>query len=405
MEGMSRLVRSVAIGSLWLLPALAGASNGTHQRTPVQWDGTGGSCELPELAPQCMTLVDRSDEAVLHVEYRIPYPDTEVTPDEVADSRRHQFFAFCRQHDQQHYLPNWISEADVDAAAAKLLVDAATVTPAEIMEDAPEWEGCWNRIIPDAERRPIVCEMAAAGVDWDTASVPAGVYSLEGFTHEPPFNIWVQRPGVVKVHDGDPDAVGPAAAISTGELTPYRDDVVTIEGCVNALPGTTFTVSWALADEDVEWIEYEADLPIDGDSFSFEFAPPAELVGESGMVKAEFTDPMDRTYTAHMIDGIIVINLDNPNGCGEDGGGFIGGPCAEDSGSGDGSGSGDEGTTGGDAETGGVDPTDDDTGNTTVPMDDGGNDPKTCACTTSDRGAAPLLVVLGGLLLRRRRRG
>lgn len=403
--GMSRLVRSVAIGSICLLvPAVAGASNGTHQRTPVQWEGTAGSCELSELAPQCMTLVDRSDEAVLHVPYRIPYPDTAVTPDEVADSRRHQFFALCRQHDQPNYLPNWISNADVAAAEAKRLIDAANVTPEEIMEDAPDWAGCWSRIIPDAERRPIVCEMAAAGVDWDTATVPAGVYALEGFTHEPPFNVWVQRPGVVKVHDGDPDAVGPAAAISTRDLTPYRDDVVTIEGCVNALPGTTFTVSWALAGDAVEWIEYEADLPIAGDSFSFEFAPPAELVGGSGVIKADFTDPMDRTYTAHMIDGIIVIDLDNPNGCGEDGGGFIGGPCAEDSGSGEGSGTGDEGTTGDVGDTGNADAGSDDTDATTVPMDDGGLDPKTCGCTTSDRGAAPLLVLFGGLLLRRRRR-
>jgi uncharacterized protein (TIGR03382 family) len=403
---MSRLRFVVAGTLLCALPALASASNGTHQRTPVQWEGTGGECMLPELAPQCMTLVDRTDDAVMHIPYRIPYPDTMVTPDEVADSRRHQFFALCRQHDQQEYLPNWISDADVTAAEAKMLVEPGTTLPSEVMETSTVWDGCWHRIVADADRRPIVCEMASAGVDWDTSDVPAGVYAIEGYTYEPAFNVWVQRPGVVKVHDGDPEAIGPAAAFSTGELTPYRDDVVTVEGCVDALPGTTFTVSWALADETIEWIEYSADLPIGEDgTFTFEFAPPEDLVGESGIIKADFVDPMDRAYTAHMNDNIIVINADNPNGC-HDGGGFIGSPCAEDSGgsSGD-SGGDDDGETTAGIDAGDDDDDDDDTDGGTVPGDGGeGPDPKGCSCTSGGSTGASLFAMVGVVLLRRRRR-
>ena len=43
-----------------------------------------------------MTIVDRTVDAKLVLNYTIPYEDTEGTSDEVADSRRHQFLAFCR---------------------------------------------------------------------------------------------------------------------------------------------------------------------------------------------------------------------------------------------------------------------------------------------------------------------
>ena len=55
-----------------LAPATAVAGNGTHPRTPVLW---------PQ-AP-CRTIVDRSIEPILGMEYTIPYEDVDATPDEV----------------------------------------------------------------------------------------------------------------------------------------------------------------------------------------------------------------------------------------------------------------------------------------------------------------------------------
>jgi MYXO-CTERM domain-containing protein len=396
----------LAIGGLAaaLTPGLARASNMTHPRTPVVWDGGGGECELPQIETPCMTLHDRSADPVLHLPYGIPYEDLDVTPDEVEQSRTHQFFAFCRPHSPQDFLPSWITAADVDSAVTKGLIDAGTVEPSDIMESSTAWEDCWFRINEDVDRRPIQCSMAEAGIDWDTSAVPAGAYTLDGYTYEPVFNIWVLRPGVVKVHDGDPDAVGPAAAVMTGELTPYRNDTVTIDGCVDAIDGTTFTVSYAVVQEEIEWVEYEAGLAVGGGTFAFEFQPPEELAGESGMIKVDFVDPMDRAYTAYMNENIIVINADNPMGCNSEGGSFIGGPCAEDSGgSEESAGSDDVGDTAGTAgETGDEDATDD--GDTLQMDDDGGDPPKGCGCTTDAARPSALLALFGLAAIRRRRR-
>src|SRR5688572_15773085 len=168
---LSRRLRWSVIGALVstpaLAPSLASASNMTHPRTPVLWEGGGGECELPMIESPCMTLHDRSDDPVLHLPYGIPYEDLEVTPDEVTDSRTHQFFAFCRPHSPQDYLPGWITDADVDAAVTKGLLEVGTVEPADIMTSNETWQDCFVRITADTERRPIACPMAEAGVEWD----------------------------------------------------------------------------------------------------------------------------------------------------------------------------------------------------------------------------------------------
>ncbi len=382
--------RALLASLLALAPATVMASNMTHPRTPVLWN-----------EPPCMTLVDRSADPVLHLPYAIPYEDTEVTVDEVAQSRTHQFFAFCRPHHPQDYIPLWISDADVAAAVAKNLIGAGTIEPADILEHAEPWQNCWWRINADADRRPITNAMASAGVNWDTTDVPAGAYTINGYTYEPVFNIWWLRPGVVKLHDGDPDAIGPAAAAVTGELTPYRNQTVTIEGCVDALEGTTYTVAWAkVTTEAPEWVDYAADLAIEGDGFAFDFMPPEGLWGESGMLRMSFVDPQDRPYIAYLNANLLVINSDNPSSC-DNGGSFIGGPCGEDSGGSDGGDSTGSGgivsATAGSSEGGGA--SSDDGG-----LDGGGgNAPTGCGCR-SDGGPNGASVLLAMLALVRRRR-
>lgn len=391
---MPSRARSVLVLALALVPAVASASNMTHPRTPVLWN-----------EPPCMTLHDRSVDPVLHLPYAIPYEDTEVTADEVTQSRTHQFFAFCRPHHPQDFLPVWITDDDVASAVAKNLIDTDVVEPPDILAHAESWQGCWFRINDDADRRPITEAMAAAGVDWDTSDLDAGAYTIDGYTFEPVFNVWWLRPGVVKIHDGDPDAVGPAAAVSTGELTPYRNETVTVEGCVDALDGTTYTVAWAAVTQQApEWVDYAADLEIDGDGFAFDFKPPEGLWGESGMLRMTFVDPQDREYVAYMSDNLLVINSDNPSSC-DNGGSFIGGPCGSDSG---GDGTGDSaGSTGTDA-SGGSAGSSGGAAATTGGSDDGnqsddGGDPKGCGCRSGGGpiGGAALLVLLA--LVRRRR--
>jgi hypothetical protein len=311
----------LAVGAA--MPAVALASNGTHPRTPVLWDAT----------EPCVTVHDRSQGATLHLPYAIPAEDLVITSDEVEDSRRHEFIAFCRSHDPQHFLPTWITDADVQAAVAKSLITADTVEPDDVLEHAPPWSDCWSRITADDDRRPIDFAHADAGVDWDTTGLPIGGYTVQGYAWEPPFNVWWPRPAPVKLHDGDPDAAGPVAAFATGPLELYRNETVTVIGGVDAMAGTTFEVSWALTvagEAETVWTPIAGTHAIEGESFAFDFTPPEPLWGNSGMLQAVFTDPQARSYTAYHGGLVAVLPADDPGAC-DTGGGFIGTPC-DDSG-------------------------------------------------------------------------
>ncbi len=348
-----------------LAPSMVHAGNGAHVRTLVEWG-----------APACMTLVDRSEDPIVHLQYSIEREDTAVTLDEVADSRTHQFFATCRVAAPLDPLPMWITTADIDAAMTKSLL-GNPVAAAQILEGNPEWDGCWTRITADDERRPITFVEAEAGVDWDTSALERGAYTVHGYTYEPAVNVWAQRPGVVKVHDGDPDAAGPAAAFTTAEQSLYRDGVAQLEGCVDAPEGTTFTAEWAFANEPTpEWTEVVADAPIDGEAFAFEFDPPDELVGGTAAMRATFTSPDGASYTTVMSQMIVVLEIDDP-GCAD--GGFIDDPCSES-----------EGTAGTGTETSAMERERDGSG---------------CACASGEplRGGAALFMLLFVPWMSRRR--
>ena len=374
-------------------PAVAHAGNGLHPRTPVEWaDDTA-----------CMTVVDRSADPVVQFNYGIPFEDTDVSEDEVSDSRTHQFAAFCRDKDPQTVLPNWFAWEDVlDAGMMPLDVDPDEVPPSNVLDLSDEWDGCWTRITADDERRPITDAAAAEPVVWDTTGLTAGTYVVYGYTYEPAFNVYVRRPGVVKVVD-DPalEASGPAAAITTKEQNLYKNEETTIEGCVSAMEGSTVTGYWAVAEQDPQWVPFVEDEPVADGALALPFLPPEEAAGETSMIRIDVTDPMGRTHTAYMAELIIVLLQENPGECeDDDGGSFISDPnCGGADGSGSGTGGDDDddddGTTSGD----------DGPTETTGPGADGGDDGgKTC----SVGGSRPLgslgLMLLGlGLLGWRRR--
>lgn len=306
---------------LWLVPATADAGNGVKPRTPVLWE------DVP-----CMTIVDRSVDAQLHVPYAIPVEDPvegeSVTPDEVDGSRTHQFVAFTREVDPVTYLPSWMNEADVAAAVAKGIIEAGSVGPEEVFDTAKAWTGAWSRITPDDPRLAIAFEVAEAGIDWDTTSLSPGVYHIEGYTYEPQFNVWWPRPGVVKVHDGNADAAGPAIALDQVELVMYRNSTATIAGCIDAPAGTTVEGSWAYALPSMEFAwESFGEAEIDGGTFGIEFPAPE---GASGMflgLRAVATTPNGESYTTYLRALVTVLEADDPEVCDDDnGGGFIGQP-------------------------------------------------------------------------------
>src|SRR5690606_507546 len=145
---------------------------------------------------------DRSKSSLLHFPYEIPYEDTELTPDELQTSRRHQFLALCRNYSPQEPLPTWISLKDVadwNERLAMLGFDPFEPEPDEVMDTHPIYGPCTHRITPDDARRPITFAEAAKGVDWDTSGLPAGTYVVHGYNWEPGINVWYKRPGVVQV--------------------------------------------------------------------------------------------------------------------------------------------------------------------------------------------------------------
>ncbi len=370
---------ATALG-LWAGPAAA--SNGTKPRIAVDWTNAA-----------CLTIVDRSVETNLHLTYTVVQDDTELTPDEVDDSRTHQFFGLCRSRDPQSFLPRWITQADIDRAAA---VGAAPpmIDPEDVFETSTEWADCWYRINGDDERVPITMAAAAAGVDWDTSTVPAGTYVVEGYTWEPALNIWSGRTGVVKVVDGPSLASsGPALSVSNTEEVLHKNEPVTITGCVSAMEGSTITAYWGLAELDVSWQAFIEDDPVSGDSFALEFSPPEELTGEAAMIRVDITDPMGRSYTNYMRELVIVLGTEGPGSC-MDEGGFIGGAGCGDSGTG-------ADTSGGAASSGG-DETAGSAGTSAGPGGqdgDGGGGGKGCGCQASHGDTDPATPAGAGLLL------
>jgi MYXO-CTERM domain-containing protein len=387
------VARALGAAALALVAVPAAASNGTKPRIPVDWTG----------AP-CMTIVDRSSQTVVHLPYAVSKDDTDppLTADEVSDSRTHQFFALCRARDPQTFLPRWITQADIDRAA---MVGAApaSIDPEDVFETSTAWADCWFRINADDDRRPITLAAAAEGVDWDTTAVPAGTYTIEGYTWEPPFNIWSGRPGVVKVvDDPDPASIGPAIAIENTEEVLHRNEPVTIHGCVSAMEGSTITAYWALSEPNFAWVPFLEGDPVSGDSYAIDFLPPEELAGEAAMIRVDITDPMGRSYRNYMRELVIVLGTEGPGTCAD--GGFIGGAgCGSSTGT-DGSG-GSEGDSTGDDTAG-------EGGTSSGPAGqdggvDGGGGGQGCGCQAADpaapAGAGLLLVGLWGLRRGRRR--
>lgn len=338
-----------------------------------------------------MTIVDRSVDPVLHLEYGIPMEDELLTDDELDDSRTHQFFAFCRSRTPQEFMPRWITWDDVDRARA-IGIAPANIYDADVLQSSEAWTDCWHRINADDDRRPITNEAAAAGVDWDTSSLAVGAYVLDGYTWEPPSNLWTPCPSVVKVvDDPDPSASPPAASISTKEAFLEVGEGIDIEGCVSAEPGAVLSASWALPTSDVVWEAIVEAEPVMGEGFSFPFVPPEDLAGAGLMIRVRVEDPSGRSYTTHMIDRVYVVGDDEPGPC-DDGALFLPADACGSSSGGEGSSS-----SGGDVDVG-------TTGTTTSTGAAAGDEspaPQGCGCTSHGRGTAGVFILLM-LGLRRR---
>ncbi len=331
------LAWGLALALGMLVPAAAMAGDGIHPRTPAIWEKPDAPGQLDP--PPCMTVVNRSQDPVLHVDYSIPFEDTEVTEDEVADSRTHQFIALrqtgrplgdvtpleCPEQNPQVLMPSWIASADVRAASALGRVldpagpwhrtpdptDCCTVDTNEVLAIGDIWVNCWDRITADDDRRPITWTAAAQGMDWNTSGLPVGAYAIYGYTWEPYFSLWSKRPGVVKVVD-DPDPANspPAAALRlpAGEDDVYmQDESPVLDLCVDAESGSTVTLSWAVAEQDPTFVALVSDVAaVNGDN-ALQFDVPPDTPGGTYLLRADVTDPSNRTLTAYIDRAVSVL--------------------------------------------------------------------------------------------------
>ena len=366
-------------------PTAADGADGIRQRTLILWS------DIP-----CMTVVERDVDPVVPLRYAVEKEDTGLTPDEVATGRRHQMIGFCRQHSPQAPLPTWLSWADVDDAAGVDLVDPDDVEPYAMLEDNPEWTDCVVRVIADADRRPITNAAAAEPVLWDTTGLPAGGWAIEGYTWDPPFNIWSPRPGVVAVFDDAGGDNAPVAGILSEETIVFAEDTAPIEGCVIAGEGSTFTAQWSeTVRGDLQvWAPLVVDEPVEGTSFSFDFVPPEAAVGTSANIRVQIVDASGRSTIAYRQDAITVLPGGGDGPSCDEGGGFVAAPgCGTSSTGGEGDGE----TT---ASTG-----EGDTSSDSAPAADGEGDGRSaCACssTPSADGIFGLLLLAGWRRPRRR---
>jgi len=280
-----------------LLAALAWSSTSSAgnvglPRTPVLHQGEA-----------CLTRVDRSVDPVVHLEYTIPSVDICLTPDEPVDSRTHQFVAFCRDAPPES-IPHWLSRADVQANLDSGYLDPAELKPGQVVEDSPYFADCWWPITSAAERRPITCEAARPGVDWDTSALAPGAYVVAGYTYEPTLNDWTPRRGVFRVHDGNLDAAPPAAAIFTTAVDVWYTDPVRLAACVDARPGSTWRLEVAaMPDEprlELDWQTLVPVSPVESTEFDIEFVLDDVHADVRLHVRLVVEDPQGRTTIAHM---------------------------------------------------------------------------------------------------------
>lgn len=285
---------AVALLALGLLaPTHAYAGNEAHPRTPVHWPET-----------ECGLVIDRSVEPSVHFAYTIPFEDTMVGPEELPDSRTHQFFALCRQQPPTELLPNWISLDDVDRSILAGLIEPGSVPSSDVLDTSEAWADCFMRITADDDRRSITFAVAEQGFDWDLGDVPIGVWQVAGYTFEPPFDLWRAQPGFVKIVDDPDDPAQDLPAAHTGATNGYWWAAYgnELELCVDVLEPATAIIEWAPVAPELIWTELErATIEEDGlvTLTSPGVVPPSPNVTIEGLLRVRLIDALGREYVAH----------------------------------------------------------------------------------------------------------
>lgn len=314
---MNRWILGVVVAAL---PAAASAANGLRPRTPALFTD----------AP-CMMSAELG--TVVHLDYSIPADDTELTPDELTDSRQMQFFAF-RSLPFDFKPPTYITQADFDRAEANG-DNTKPYTADDILDTATAWpSSSWIAITPADARVPITAAQAAMGIDWDTTGVTPGPWVVAGYTWEPENNLWSFRMGTIKVVDPtDPDAAGPAAFFDAEVDAPPAQaaEDYPVTACVDAPAGATYTASYGILQgvDEPTWVPFVDGATVDGSEVALSFVAPAEAGNQLVKLRLDVTDATGATtavYSPYPITVLAAVGGDE--GVDDDAGGTDGGDAS-----------------------------------------------------------------------------
>jgi uncharacterized protein (TIGR03382 family) len=263
------------------------------------------------LGERCLTVVDQTATPVVHLDYTIVLEDTCAG---TSPAPTQQFFAFCRPPPAGEALPQWITRADIEAAQEQQLL-LPPIGSADVLEVAPEWTSCWWRVTTDDERRPVTCEAALEGVDWDVAALAPGAYAIAGYTYQPPLQLWSPRWGIFKLAPGpNPEDGPPVAALAQREAFVYADEVIALEVCTSAMAGSVLELELSPHEDEPAWQVLAANVPVEGEAVDVPWTPPPELLGSSVRLRVTVTDPLGRTGTLESPEPLHVLDVPRPGG-------------------------------------------------------------------------------------------
>jgi hypothetical protein len=305
------------------------------------WAGTArahpAAAEPPLFPPgPCVTVVDKSAEQFVSLPYAVAFDDVELTDGDIRlpDAKTHQFFALrgalvwstsavelvpfevSEGSETRLTLPLWISELDVQRAAAAIEGSGTTFAAGEVpahdvLDTSALLQGRVLRIDADDARRPITTGAADGGAAWFLALVEPGLYSIATYIFSPPYNGWAVRPGLVHVVR---DAADGASRPPSGVLEPVTGVLRSFQGrrvraCVDAPPGSTVRgEAFALSRPELGWVQWQEPTPLIAESDTLELCYRSPFEGSGAVrVRLVLRSADGREITAYSPDTLTAL--------------------------------------------------------------------------------------------------
>jgi DNA-directed RNA polymerase subunit omega len=301
----------------------------------LSWGSHARAHESPAEPPlfargsACIERVDKREIEAVQITYQVAFDDTQLVVGDidVPDAKTHQFFAFAgslvasgfdytfHPHDidiQPVRVPVWITVDDVKRAAqASGSVDAtgfsASDVPAGAVLDAvPELDARYVRVTEDDARVPITLAQAGKGVSWALSGVPAGVYTLAGYTFSPPYNAWTARTTKVKVLDAATDV--PAMHVEPLRASLFATQGLRVRGCLDVPEGSELRGDFAVDERpEAGWVPWLPARPASTGELELCFHNPRPELTGSLRVRFALRGPDGATFFYYAPDPITAL--------------------------------------------------------------------------------------------------